>query len=216
MDGSVKLKLVAGTAAVAAVAGGGVALAADHGGSPAVESQAVVNDAASQLGVAPSKLSAALKTALGNRIDAAVAAGELTKSEGDAVKARIQAGDFPIFGRPHGRDHRGGPRLDAAATYLGLTDAELRTALEGGKTLAQIAGDKSKSVDGLVQALTDEAKKHLDAAVAAGRLTQAEEQQRLANLPTRITALVNGTGGHRFGFGGPRHGGGGSPLPPAA
>ena len=38
--------------------------------------------------------------------------------------------------------------LAAAATYLGLTEAELRTELQAGKTLAQVAKAKDKSVDG--------------------------------------------------------------------
>ena len=39
--------------------------------------------------------------------------------------------------------------LDTAATYLGMTTDDLATALKGGKTLAQVAGDKGKTVDGL-------------------------------------------------------------------
>ena len=56
MDRKLKLKVGAGVAAAAAVAGGGAALAADRFGSPS-DSQAVVNDAAKQLGVTPSALS---------------------------------------------------------------------------------------------------------------------------------------------------------------
>ncbi len=111
------------------------------------------------------------------------------------MKSRIESGEFPLFfgGHPGGFDHRGFGGLDAAATYLGLTAAELRTQLESGKTLAQVAQDKSKSVDGLIQAMVDEAKTHLDAAVTAGRLKQAQEDSILANLKQRITDLVNGT-----------------------
>ena len=39
---------------------------------------------------------------------------------------------------------RGGLHLDAAAAYLGLTQAELRTELESGKTLAEIAKMRGK------------------------------------------------------------------------
>ncbi len=48
--------------------------------------------------------------------------------------------------------------LDAAASYLGLSDEELRTELEDGSTLAEVAGEQDKSVDGLVTALVDSAK----------------------------------------------------------
>jgi hypothetical protein len=190
MDRKLKLKVGAGVAAAAAVAGGGAAIAADRLGSN--DSQAVVNDAAKQLGVTPSALTAALKKALENRVDAAVADGRLTKAQGDELKQRIESGDLPLFFGPRGGPHERFGELDAAASYLGLTEAQLETQLESGKSLAQVAKDRGKSVDGLIQALVDSATKKLDAAVAAGRLTKAQEQQILSGLKQRITDLVNG------------------------
>ena len=58
----------------------------------------MLNDAAKQLGVDATKLSAALKQALANRVDAAVKAGQLTEAQGKELKARIQAESFPILG----------------------------------------------------------------------------------------------------------------------
>jgi hypothetical protein len=204
MQRSTKRKLVAGGVAAVAVAGSGAAVAASQMGSPKAESQAIVNDAAKQLGVTPSALSNALKTALKNRVDAAVKAGRITKAEGDRMKARIQAGDFPIFGGPHldRHFHMFGPHLDAAASYLGLTRAQLQSQLSQGKTLAQIAKDRDKSVDGLIDALVADEKKELDAAVSAGRLTRAQADELLSGARQRFTDLVNGrmpTFRHRFG-----------------
>jgi hypothetical protein len=198
MESSTKRKLAAGVVAGLAVAGGGAAIAATQIGSPKEESQAAVNDAAQQLGVQPSALTNALKKALENRVDAAVAAGRLTKEQGDELKARIEAGDVPLLGVP-GYGHGDGPHghfldLDAAATYLGLTEEALHTQLESGKTLAQIAQDRGKSVDGLVAAIYDAAKKRLDAALSAGRITKAQEDAILADLKQRITDFVNGNG----------------------
>jgi hypothetical protein len=199
MDTSAKRKLAAGAAAALVLAGGGVAVGATTFGSPKEESQAVIDDAAKQLGIAPSKLSDALKTALENRVDAAVEAGRLSKAEGDALKTRIESGNVPLFppGPPRGfRDHDGfrhhGPHLDTAATYLGLTEAQLRTELQSGKTLAQIATAHGKTAEGLVGALVAAAGKKLDEAVAAGRLTRAEADSMLAGLKERITDFVNG------------------------
>jgi len=184
-------KLMFGAAAVVAAAGGGVAVAASDNNSPAQESQAIINDAAQQLGVSPSKLSDALKKALSDRVDAAVAAGRITRAEGDALKQRINSGDYPLlFGGLHGEfGHLG--KLDAAASYLGISEDQLRTELEGGKTLAQVAQAHGKSVTGLVDALVAEAKKHVDAAVAAGRLTKSQADQMLNDLRDRITSMVN-------------------------
>jgi hypothetical protein len=79
MEKSTRTKLIAGAVAGVALAGSGTAIAATRLGSPKAEGQAVINDAAKQLGVTPNALSAALKKALSDRVDAAVAAGRITK-----------------------------------------------------------------------------------------------------------------------------------------
>jgi hypothetical protein len=198
MDRSTKTKIVAGAVAAAAIVGGGAAVAATQLRSPSEESQAIVNDAAAQLGVQPQALSDALKKALENRIDAAVAGGRLTKAQGDELKQRIENGQAPLFAGPglgfgdHGPFGHHLGDLDAAASYLGLTEDQLRTELQSGKTLADVAKAQKKSVDGLVDALVADAKKHLDDAVANGRLTKAQEAQILADLKQRIADRVNG------------------------
>jgi hypothetical protein len=189
-------KVVAVITALVVVIGAGAAVGATGALSPKEESEAVVDDAAKQLGVTPSELTAALKTALKNRVDSAVAAGRLTQAQGNELKARIDAGEVPLFGFGRGPGHHGGPHgirggLDAAADYLGMTEAQLHTALESGKTLAQVAKGKDKSVDGLVNALVADAKEHLAAAVEAGRLTQAQANAMQADLKARITEMVN-------------------------
>jgi hypothetical protein len=212
MASGLKPRVIAGAVAGLAVAGGGAALAADQlGGSPQQESQAVVNDAAQQLGVTPGALTSALKKALENRVDAAVAAGRLTKAQGQELKQRIESGDLPLFGAPGiGMHHMFGMLgrgVDAAASYLGLTEEQLRTQLESGKTLAEIAKAQDKSVDGLVDAIVADAKQHLDAAVKAGRITQKQEDSILSDIKARTTDFVNGKA-PRFGF---RHFEGGPP-----
>jgi hypothetical protein len=216
MDGSLKRKVVAGAAAALAVGGAGAGIAATKlSHSPGEESQAVVNDAAKQLGIEPSKLSAALKKAYEDRIDAAVADGTITKAEGDALKQRIESGGLPLvvpqLGFGHFGFHEHGlPGLPAAAKYLGLSESQLESKLESGKTLAQVAKDEGKSVDGLVAALKDDLKQKLDQAVSDGRLTKAQEQQILTEAGQHLNDLVNGTFagrpdgprwfGHRDGF----------------
>jgi len=198
MDWPHKRKVIAGIAAVLAVGGAGAGIAATKmGSSPSDQSKAVISDAAQQLGIEPAKLSSALKKALEDRIDAAVAAGRLSKAQGDELKQRIESNGFPLvvppfFGHGHSGDH-GLHGLDAAASYLGLSESQLRSQLESGKTLAQVAKAQGKSVDGLVAALKADLKQHLDRAVADGRLTQAQEDQILANADQRLTQLVNGT-----------------------
>ena len=195
-------KIGIGIAAFLAAAGGGVAIGASSS-SPSEENRAVLDDAAKQLGISSSKLSSALKKALSDRVDAAVAAGRLTKAQGDALKERINSDAFPLFGGfGRGPGHFGFfESIDAAASYLGLTEAQLHSELEGGKTLAQVAQAHGKTVDGLVDALVAATRKHLDDAVAAGRLTAAQETEMLSGLRDRISSLVNSRGlpGDHFG-----------------
>ena len=191
-----KHKVVVGAAAMLAAAGGGVALAGSQTDSRSEDSKAIIDDAAGELGISPSKLSDALKNALSDRVDAAVAAGRLTQDEANALKERIQSDDFPLLGGLHQRGGHVGwlGSLAAAADYLGATEAQIRADLESGKSLAQIARDRSKSVDGLVGALVAAAKERLDAAVSAGRLTRAQVDEMVTELNDRIADLVNETG----------------------
>jgi hypothetical protein len=195
-----KLTLAGGGAAIAVLVvglGAAGAIAASRVLSPNEESKAVIDDAASQLGVQPDALSDALKQALKNRVDEAVDAGRLTEEQGAAVKKRIDSDELPLLFGPD--DHRGPgfghfehfEVLSAAASYLGMTEAELRATLRG-STLAEIAKDKGKSVSGLVQALVVAQEKRIDQAVADGRLTQAQASELKADLEDRTKDLVNG------------------------
>ena len=210
-------RMILGALAVIAVVSGGAAYAASKDDSPQARSQAIVNDAAGTLGVDPAKLSDALKQALSNQVDAQVAAGKLTKEQGDAIKQRIADGTQPIFGSPGFGGPRGhfgrfgfggpggmrfgfgfdfgGPGLMAGiadvSTYLGLKPAELATQLRSGKSLADIAKAQGKTVDGLKTAITDAATKQLDAAVTAGRLSKEQETKLLAGLTSHLDELVN-------------------------
>ena len=205
-----RTKLAVGAGAALAVVSAGGAVAATKL-SPAEESKAVVEDAAKQLGVDPAKLSAALQQALENRIDEAVRAGRLTEKQGEAMKARIEAGDFPLFAGPgfgnRGFGHRGFRDLDAAAAFLGVGEDALRERLRDGETLAEVAKAEGKPVDALVTAIVAGTTKRLDAAVAAGRITKAQRDEIVASLKQRTTEIVNGTFPAlrgRGGFVGPR------------
>jgi hypothetical protein len=195
-------KITFGAAALVAVVGGGGAIAATQL-TPTQESQAVLSDAAAELGVEASELTEALEKALSNRVDAAVAAGRLTEAQGKAMKQRIASGEVPLLGGPgfgRGRLHHHAG-LAAAASYLGMTEAKVHTALGRGQTLAELAKARDKSVDGLVTAMTKAETAKLNAAVKAGRLTDAQRDSIVAGLKDRITDVVNGVVGPRFGRG---------------
>ncbi len=200
-----RIALVAVGLALAAGGGGAYAAVRATAPSPAQERQAFLDDLAKRLGVTSAQLTDALKGALEDRLQAAVAAGRLTQAQADELKSRIESGDGPFpgvgpffGGRGHASElHRLG--LSAAASYLGLSRSELASQLRSGKTLAQIATAQGKSVDGLVTALVDDAKQKLDQAVKDGRLAQAQEDVIIGAVRARIEALVQG-GFARSGF----------------
>jgi polyhydroxyalkanoate synthesis regulator phasin len=196
----IRRKLIGVAVVGLAVAGAGGAVAASKLGSPNEESQSVLNDVAKQLGIQPSELSAAVKNALSNRVDEAVEAGRLTRAEGDELKARINAGEFPLFGVPTGPGYEHQPfgliepdpmgELSTAADYLGLTQEQLRDRLNSGKTLAQIANEQDKSVAGLVDKLVEQKKARIEEAVNDGRLTRSHADEILAKIRRAVTDFI--------------------------
>jgi hypothetical protein len=193
-------KLVIGATGLVMLAGAGGAIAATQSStSPSAQAQAYINDLAGKLNVTPTALGTAIKAADSDQIDAAVAAGRLTQAQAQALKTRIQASTVaPVFGRGFGGGrfgHRGLGGVDtAAAQYLGITEAALRTDLQGGQSLAQIAAATlDKSVTDLSAAITAAETKQLNTAASSGQITSQQEQQRLSDLSSRISTLVQRT-----------------------
>src|SRR5438309_1209075 len=66
--------------------------------------------------------------------------------------------------------------------------------LQSGQTLAQIATEKGKTRDDLKAYLTSQEKTRLAKAVTDGKLTQAQADQRLADLSSRLDEMIDRTG----------------------
>jgi hypothetical protein len=220
MSNSAKRKFAAGAVGLAVLAGGGGAYAAGTSSSTptitqkpdrAAEQKAFLDDVAKRLNVTREQLDAAVKGAAEARIDAAVAAGTLTKEQGDAAKKRIESGDVGGLGGALGLG--GGPRgggpggpggpfggrafgfggLDGAAAYLGLTEDALHTQLESGKSLADVAKAQNKDVAGLKAAMKDALTKQLDQAVTDKKLTADQRTKILADVDERLDDIINNT-----------------------
>ena len=194
--------IIAAVAVVAACGIAGGALAASGTFDPAKERQAFLNDAAGRLGTTSDKLEAALKAAAIDRVNAALAAGQITQDQANAMKDAINSGKLPLGGGlPFGGFglHRVGMAagvgkvIGAAATYLGMTQDQLLTQLRSGKSLADVAKAQGKTVSGLEDAITSSAQAQLDQAVKAGTLTQAQADQIMSELKSHLDDLVNRT-----------------------
>ena len=214
MQRSLKRKLVFGLAALAVVAFAGGAYAATQSSAPNTR-QAFLNDVAKRLGVTPQQLTAALNGATQDQLQAAVKSGRLTQAQANALAQGLkQNGTAPAlpfgfgfgrhFERPAGPVGPGGrfiippfggfADMPAAASYLGLTDAQLFRQLQSGKSLAQIATAKGKTASGLEQAMTKAMKTRLDRVVANKMLTSAQEQKILSRLSAAVATIVNQKG----------------------
>jgi hypothetical protein len=214
----VKRYVLVSAAVLAAGAGGGAAIAASGGDDQKAE-QSILDDAAKRLNVTPDALRSALGAAEDSQLDQAVKDGKLTQAQADAIKAR-RAKDGHVLGGP-GLRGPGGPRgaggpgfgpglmfkmgpggaLDAAATALGLSRADLTTKLHDGKSIADVAKDQGKSLDDVKKAITDGVTKELDQAVTDKKLTSDQRDKVLKELSDHLDDLVNRTppaGGPRF------------------
>ncbi len=150
---------------IAALGAGGAAYAATQQ-TPAQQSAAIATDAATRLGVSSATLTGAIKAAIGDQIDASLKAGTITAAQATAAKARLADANAPLFGPGPGMrgDHRGGPggpggpgggQLEAAAAkYIGITPAALRTEMGTTKSLADVTKAHGKDVAGLKASLS--------------------------------------------------------------
>ena len=84
------------------------------------------------------------------------------------------------------------------AKAIGISEADLTTALNSGKTVADVAKANNVNVQTVIDALVADGNDELAAAVKAGTITQAQADAEKANVVQRATDQVNGT------FGGPR------------
>jgi hypothetical protein len=128
-------------------------------------------------------------------------AGTITQAQADAVIAALNDAG-PIGGGGIGGGRRGGPgrhggfggpSLDVVATTIGISEDDLRSALREGQTIADVAAANGSSADAVIAALVAARTESIDAAVADGRLTQEQADDKLVELETKVTEMVNGT-----------------------
>jgi hypothetical protein len=144
--------------------------------------------------------------------------GTLTQAQADAVQSALDAA------RPADLGHRGGGfghvDLSTVATALGISEDDLRTALDAGSTIADVAAQQGVDVQTVIDAIVADQQAHVADEVADGRITQDQADQILADAATHATDVVNGTApafGGDHAPGGPGGFGGHGPMgtPPA-
>lgn len=120
------------------------------------------------------------------------------------TETRTELGGRGPGGAPGGGDHGGrdgmpgirmamGQELDAVAQLLGMATDDLRTALRSGKSLAQVAQEKGKTAQNVIDLLVSDANARIDQLVANGRLTADQAAQMKQRAATAIPTMVNNT-----------------------
>ena len=121
---------------------------------------------------------------------------EAETSDAGFVRIQDAEGEAPDAGTEQdgeGRNHRrGGCNVDAAAEAIGIEADDLKAQLEAGATIAEVAEANGVAVDTVIDAMVDAKAERVADKVEAGRLTQEEADEKLADLEDRITDRVNG------------------------
>ena len=171
--------------------------------------QVFVDKLAGILHLTPTQTQDALKQAQLQTVDQMLKDGQVTQQQADALKARINAGQGlgPIGGLGV---RRGGfgfkasgtvmrdlmtAELNAVASALHMSTADLQSALRSGKSLSDLETQQKVSDSAVKTAMNNAAKGVLDKAVKAGTITQAQADAILA----RAGSGLNFRFGHKFG-----------------
>jgi polyhydroxyalkanoate synthesis regulator phasin len=160
--------------------------------------QVFVDKLAGILHLTPAATQDALKQAQLQTVDQMLKDGQITQQQADAMKARINAGQglgaVGGLGR-HGGGGFGGfkangalmqslttAELNAAASALHMSTADLQSALKSGKSLSAIETQQKVSDGAVKTAMKNAAKGVLDNAVKAGTITQAQADSILSRV----------------------------------
>lgn len=186
-----KVIAVAATCLLGAGLVGGAAFAATPSGSdaataavPSVDTAAADKDKDG----AASKLKAIL--------DGLVDKGVITRAQADAILDAVQ--------KAHGHGDKDrhhefvGDVFKASATYLGMTDEQLKAALATGKSLGEIANaTPGKSRSGLVDSLTEAANQRIAQALKDGKITAEQAEKLRTETNAAIIRIVDHERGKR-------------------
>jgi len=94
-----------------------------------------------------------------------------------------------------------GVMSDAIAKLLGMSQEQIQTEREAGKSIAEIAQEKNINEQTLIGGMLEARKQNLQEAVSNGYLTQEQADKRLGWMNERIKGQAE-NGGGRFGHGG--------------
>ena len=173
-----------------------------------------LNAFANRLGVTADKVKEAYTGAISDTLDQAVKDGKLTQAQADQIKTdltnRLNQGLLPEFfgffgfprkggferfgfGRGIFEGGKGGFDLSSFASALNMTQADLTSELQSGKTITDVAKEKNVDLATVKTSILNDLKTKLDQSVQSGTITQAQADSVYNQLSTKFDSLVNQT-----------------------
>lgn len=83
--------------------------------------------------------------------------------------------------------------LQDAASAIGISEQTLRTDLQGGKSVAQVATANGKTAQDVINALVTDETSTIDGLVSSGKLTSSQATTLKSHLTQMVTTFVNRT-----------------------
>jgi lambda repressor-like predicted transcriptional regulator len=169
-------------------------------------------------GISESTLNSDLESNLKSQLDQAVSNGKLTSDMENEMLTKMDAHmkqmvenkgiQKQIIAKSgDGSQTKKGPGMvlgingqafsisDAIASALGIDSATLKTDLQNGESLAQIAQSKGISEDTLISNLESNLKFKFDQAVSSGKITSTMENKLLSGIDAHAKQMVESAGG---------------------
>ena len=144
----------------------------------ALQDGQTVLDLAKARDMTEDELSAALQEAVGTRIAQALADGKITQEQADAMQERIADGMSPnhpgLFGGLH--------RAEYLAEFLGMSPEDVKAALDGGQTVAELLESRGKTLDDLKGFGQNQAQDRMQQALADGRVTREQADRMMERI----------------------------------
>lgn len=151
-----------------------------------------------EIGKSQAEINAAFQRAIADTLADEVKAGHLTQAQADALKQKLAKQTPCTLPSLAPRSGDKAPiaaymaqYISAAASALGITEAQLKTDLKNGQSLSQVATTQKVSEANFRTKLIANLKPVLDKAVSDKKITSAQEQTIVTRLQTGPLPLWN-------------------------
>ena len=186
-------KLIATISVITALGAGAFALNAVL---PAGASITAVTQTASSSANGPSPKCEGPRAKFKGVLDGLVQDGTIDQTQEDKIIEAFK--DAAPANKPRSKGfERGRPvlkgMLDTAATAIGVSDADLVTALHSGKSVADVAKEHNVDPATVITAIVDAGNTKIDEAVTNGKITQDRADKMKSRLADAATKFVNHT-----------------------